>query len=48
MSLRIRKKKKSHLYTVKKKIPDETIKIAKEIEHPIKCVKTYKKRLNKH
>jgi adenylate cyclase class IV len=48
MSLRIRKKNQCHLYTIKKKIPNEKIKICKEIEHPIECVDTYKLRLDKH
>ena len=48
MSLRIRNKAECNLYTIKKKIPDEKIKICTEIEHPIECLETYKWRLDKH
>ncbi len=48
MSLRIRKKAWKFLYTIKKKIPHSSIKVSKEIEYPIKCIKTYKNRLDKH
>ncbi len=48
MSLRTRKKAGCYLYTIKRKIPSEKIKICTEIEHPIECVDTYKNRLDKH